>query len=91
MKLKTSEKVFQSFRLYFRLPKFSIKITFVIKSVNSIYRRALMVSSEKEEVFGVLYFVCEEQAYALDRLFSTINIISKKEIVCIARKSSVFK
>ena len=64
-------------------PNFNAVTTtaFIIKSVYTVDPRTFMVSSENEEIFGVLDFVGKEEADYLDRLFSTVNIISKKEVV----------
>jgi len=50
-----------------------------------------VVSSEQEEVLRVLYFVTEEKSDRLDRLLSTVNIVSKEEIVSFRREASVFE
>lgn len=66
--LKQSVNVLQSLMLYLRLPlrlqNFSC-LTFVVKSIHSIDGRALVISSEQEEVFWVFDLVGKKQA---DRL-----------------------
>lgn len=65
--------------------------TFVIKAINAVDTGALMISSEHEEILGVFNFVCQHQADGFNRLFSTIYVISQEQIVCLSRKSCVFK
>ncbi len=50
-----------------------------------------MVASEQEKVLRVLDFVSQKQAYALDRLFSSVNVVSQEEVVSIARESSILE
>ena len=57
--LKTSEKAFQSFRLYFLLPKILLFFTLIIKSINSIDAGTLMVSPQQKKVLRVLDFICK--------------------------------
>ncbi len=41
-------------------------LTFVIKSINSIDTRALVIASEQEEILGEFDFIGENQRNALD-------------------------
>ena len=41
-------------------------LTFVIKSINSIDTRALVIASEQEEILGEFDFIGEDQRNALD-------------------------
>lgn len=50
-----------------------------------------MVASQKEEVFGVFDFISEQKADAFNRLFSSINVIAQKQIVCVSGIPSVFE
>jgi hypothetical protein len=74
-------------------PKFYIvsSLTFVIESVDSVDGGTFVVSSENEEVLRVLDLVSQEQAYRLQALLSSINIVSQKEIVGIRWETSVLK
>lgn len=50
-----------------------------------------MVSAKKKEVLRKLDFESQQQTYGFKRLFSSIDIISQKQIVCLRRKSTVLK
>lgn len=69
-------KDFPKFKIVFSLTYIIIFITLVIESVNSIYAWALMISSEQKEVLRIFYFISQEEADTLYRLFSSINIVS---------------
>jgi hypothetical protein len=88
--LKQSVNVFQSLMLYRRLPAHSSTThcrgvpclhTFVVENVDSVDTGALVVASEDEEVFGVFDLVREQQADGLERLLSSVDIISEEEVV----------
>ena len=87
--LKQSVNVFHSLILYLRLPytnqyKFGEQSrrgerewdTFIVKSVDPVDACTFMVSSKNKEVFGVFDFVCEEETYCFQGLFSPIHIIA---------------
>jgi len=48
-------------------PEFNIipSLAFIIKAIYSVYTSALMVTSEKKEVFRVFNLVCKKQAHCL--------------------------
>ena len=50
-----------------------------------------MVPSQQEEILGMLDLVGQQQADALNRLFSSINIVAQEEVVGIAWETSIFK
>ena len=54
---------------------------FVVESVYAVDSGAFVVSSEDEEVFGVLDFVGEEEADYFDGLFASIDVVSEEEVV----------
>jgi len=66
-----------------RLPDFNTvtATAFVIKSVDAVDTRCFMVTSKNEEIFWVLDFICKEKANNLNGLLSSINIVSKEEVV----------
>ena len=66
-------------------------LAFVIKSINTIDRGTFMVSSEDEKVEGIFDFVSEEEADSFKAVFSSINIISQKEVICFRGEISVFE
>jgi len=74
-------------------PKFNSVSTLalIVKTVNSINRCTLMVSTKQEEVFWILDLVCKQETHGLERLLSTVNIVAKEKIVGVWRESAVFK
>jgi hypothetical protein len=98
--LKQSVNVFQSLMLYRRLPTHSSTphrggipclLTFVVETVDSVDTGALVVASEDEEVFGVFDLVREQQADGLERLLSSVDIVSKEEVVGLWGEGSVLE
>lgn len=75
------------------LPKTNIKppLAFVKESIDSIDRGALMVSPKEKEILRVLYLIRKEKAYCFYTLFATINIIPKKQIVCLRWEATILK
>lgn len=50
-----------------------------------------MITSQDEEILGILDLVGKQKADGLERLFATIHIVTKKEVVCFRWKPAVFK
>ena len=50
-----------------------------------------MVASEEEEVFGILDLVAKKKCDCLDRLFSTVDVIAKEQVVSFRRETSILK
>ena len=50
-----------------------------------------MVSSQQEEVLGVLDLVCEEEADCLEGLLAAVNVVTKEEVVGIGRETAVLE
>lgn len=66
-------------------------LALVIEPVYSVNGSAFVVATKNKEVLWVLDLVCEEQADGLERLFSSIDIVSEEEVVGFRWKASVFK
>lgn len=66
-------------------------LALIIESINTVDGGAFMVATENEEVFGVLDFVCEEQADGFQRLLASIDVITKEEVVCLWRESTILE
>ena len=60
-------------------------LTLVVESVDSVDAGTLVVSSEDEEVLGVLDLVGEQEADGLHGLLSTIDIVTEEEVVGFGR------
>jgi hypothetical protein len=50
-----------------------------------------VVSPEDEKVFGILDLVRQEEADSLQRLFTPIDVVAEKEVICFWWKSSIFE
>jgi len=75
------------------LPEFYVipSLTFIIEAIDSVNWCTFMITSQKEEVLRILYLISKEKTNSFQRLFTSIYIISKEEIVGIRRESSIFK
>ena len=75
------------------LPKFDVvpSLALIIEAVDSVDRCALVVASEQEEVLRVLDLVGEEEANGLERLLSSVNVISKEEIVGLRGETAILE
>ena len=66
-------------------------LALVVKSVNAIDRRALVVAAQEEEVLRVFYFVRQQQTHSLQRLLSAVDVVAKEEVGRLWREAAVFK
>jgi hypothetical protein len=66
-------------------------LALVIESINTVDRGTLVVSTQDEEVLGVLDLVGEEQADSLERLLATIDVVTEEEVVGLRREPTVFE
>jgi hypothetical protein len=75
------------------LPELDVVTTlaFVVETVDTVDRRALVVAAQDEEVLGVLDLVCEEQADGLQGLLAAIYIITEEEVVCLRGEAAVLE
>ena len=67
------------------------QLTFVVEAVDAVYTRALVVSPQNEEVFGVFDLVSEEKANRLERLLATVDVVTEEEVVGFWRKAAVLE
>jgi hypothetical protein len=75
------------------LPQLDVVATLalVVKAIDTVDRGALVVTSEDEEVFGVLDLVGEEQADGLKRLLTSVDVITEEEVVGLRREATVLE
>jgi len=75
------------------LPQLDVvsSLALVVEPINSVNGSTLVVSSEEEEVLGVLDLVGEEEADGLERLLSSVNVISEEEVVGLRRETSILE
>lgn len=50
-----------------------------------------MVTAENEEVFGIFDLVRKQQADGLEGLLATVHIVTKEEVVCLGRETTVLE
>lgn len=75
------------------LPKLDVvsALALVVKAVDTVDGGALVVSSQDKEVFGVLDLVGQEQADGLETLFTTVDVVTEKEVVGLRREATVLE
>lgn len=75
------------------LPQLDIVATLalVVEAIDSVDRGALVVTSEDEEVFGVLDLVGKEQANGLKRLLTSVDVVTEEEVVGLRREATVLE
>lgn len=54
---------------------------FIIETIHSCNRAALMISSQQEYMIRVLYLVSNQHANGFDALFTTVNKVSDKQVL----------
>mmetsp|Transcript_6899 Transcript_6899/g.22622 ORF Transcript_6899/g.22622 Transcript_6899/m.22622 type:complete len:268 (-) Transcript_6899:35-838(-) len=72
--------------LYIQTP-----LAFIIEAIDAVDRRALVVATQKEEIFRVLDFVGEKQAHAFQAVFAPIHVVAKKEVVGVRGEAAVLE
>jgi hypothetical protein len=65
------------------LPKFDAESSFtlIVKSIDTVDRSTFMIAAENEKVLRVLDFVGQKETNRFKRLFSTINVVPKEDII----------
>jgi uncharacterized protein YqiB (DUF1249 family) len=66
-------------------------LTFIIESIDSVDGSTLVISAEDEKVFWVFDLVCEQQANRLERLLSSVDVVTKEQIVRLGREAAVLE
>lgn len=66
-------------------------LALIVETVNSVDGGALMVTTENEEVFGVLDLVREEKADGFEGLLATVDVITEEKVVGFRREATVFE
>lgn len=64
--------------IYKRLPQFDTvsSLAFVIKAIDAINRGAFVIATQKKEVFRVFNLVGKKKTYRLDRVLTSIDVVS---------------
>jgi hypothetical protein len=56
-------------------------LALVVETIDAIDRCTLVVAAENEKVLRVLNLVGEQQAYRFEGLLSSVNVVSKEDVV----------
>lgn len=75
------------------LPQFDVvsALALIVEAVDTVDRGTLVVATQDKEVLGVLNLVREEQTDGLQRLLTTIDVVTKEEVVGLRRETAVLK
>ena len=75
------------------LPQLDVisSLAFVVETVDSVDRGALVVTAEDKEVFRVFDLVGQEQADGLEGLLSTVDVVTKEEVVCLWWEAAILE
>lgn len=75
------------------LPQLDIvpALALVVKTVDTVDGRALVVTTQNEEVLGVFYLVRQQKADGLQRLLATIDVITEEKVVGLRGETAVLK
>ena len=66
-------------------------LAFIIEAVDTIYACTLVVASQKEKILWEFDFVGKEQADCLKRLLTSVDVVSKEQIIGVWRKPAILK
>ena len=66
-------------------------LAFIIETIDTVDLTALVVASQEEEVLLKLDFVSEEQDDGLKGVLSSVDIVTKEQIVSFRREAAIFK
>lgn len=75
------------------LPELDTKASFalIIKAIDPIDGGTLVVSTQYEEIFGVLDLVRQQQTDRLETLLATVHVVAQKDVIGLGREAAVFK
>ena len=66
-------------------------LALIIEAIDAVDLTALVVTAQEEKVLLELYLVREEQDDGLERVFATIDIVAKEEVVGFRREPTIFE
>ena len=66
-------------------------LAFIVESIYTVDRCTLVVPTQDEEILWILDLVREKQANGFKRLFASVDVVSKEEVICFGWESSVFE
>ena len=65
--------------------------TFIIKPVYPVDTGTFVISAQDEKVLRVLDLVCQQQTDRLQRLLSSIDVVTEEEVVGFRRETTVLE
>lgn len=76
-----------------RLPQLDVvpALALVVEAINAVDGGALVVATQDEEVFGVLDLVGQQQADGLERLLSTVDVVTEEEVVGLRGEAAILE
>ena len=66
-------------------------LTRLIEPVHAVYRLALMIATEQEEVLWIFDFVRKQQAHSCNTMMSSVDVIAKEKVVGLRREHTAIK
>lgn len=74
------------------LPQLDVvsSLALIVKAIDTVDGGTLVVTTQNEEVLGVLDLVREEQADSLERLLTTVDVVTEEKVVGLW-ETAVFK
>lgn len=66
-------------------------LALVVETVDAVDGGALVVSSQDEEVLGVLDLVREQKADGLEGLLASVDVVTEEQVVGLRRETAVLK
>ena len=66
-------------------------LALIVETVDTVDRGTLVVSTQNEEVLGVLDLVRKEEADGLERLLATVDVVTEEEVVSLRGETAVFE
>ena len=75
------------------LPKFDIvpPLALVVEAVNAVDRSAFVVTSKNEEILRVFDFVRQKEANGFQRLFASVDVVTKEQVIRLRWKPTVLE
>ena len=75
------------------LPQLNVvpPLALIVETIDTVDGGALVVTTENEEVLGVLDLVSQKEADGLQRLLATVNVVTQEQVVGLGREATVFE
>ena len=75
------------------LPQLDVVATLalIVETVDAVDGCAFVISSQNEEVLGVLDLVCQQEADGLEGLLATVDVIAEEKVVGLWREAAVLE